>query len=75
MANGKSFAFLAGAFFGAVGAYLAFTEKGKEIRDDLRCKSEEWYEDGRACLLRKYDRFKEDFGCGCEENDAAEEEL
>ena len=67
MANGKGFAFFAGAFIGAVGAYLAFTEKGREIRQDIRCKGEEWYEDSRASVLRKYDRFKEDFGCGEED--------
>jgi len=57
MANGKGFAFFAGAFIGAVGAYLAFTDKGKEIREDIRYKSEEWYEDGRAGFLTRLDRI------------------
>jgi len=70
MANGKGFAFIAGAFFGAVGAYLAFTDKGKEIREDLRYKSEEWYEDGRASFLNHFDRIR----CRCSNNDGNEEE-
>lgn len=51
--------FVAGAFIGAVVSYLAFTEKGKEIREDIRYKRQEWWEDGRACVLNHLDRMKE----------------
>lgn len=64
MANGKGLIFLAGAFIGATISYLAFTEKGKEIREDIRYRRQEWWEDGRACFLNHLDRLKDD---DCEE--------
>lgn len=72
MANGKGFAFVFGALMGVVGSWLAFTEKGKEVREELKFKGEEWYEDSRASVLRKYDSMKE--SCKAEEEEEEDDE-
>ena len=63
-------AFMTGAFFGTVLSYLAFTDKGKEVREDIKMRGIQVFEDGRAALLRKLDKIEEslegDFSDGWE---------
>lgn len=67
MANGKGFAFFAGAFIGTVVSYLAFTEKGKEVREDVKLKGVQIFEDSRAAILNKLDKIEAKLEGGCNE--------
>lgn len=60
MANGNSlFAFVAGALAGAALFYLAKTEKGEKVVEDIREKGSEVFNNGRAAVLNKLDQVEE----------------
>ena len=66
MANGKGFAFFSGAFIGTVVSYLAFTDKGKEVMEDVKLKGIQIFEDSRAAVLNKLDRIEAKLEGDCE---------
>ena len=58
MANGNSlFAFVAGALTGAALLFLAKTEKGEEVVNDIKEKGSEAFNNGRAAVLRGLDKI------------------
>ena len=60
MANGNSlFTFLAGAVTGAALLLLANTEKGEELVEDIKEKSSEAFNNGRAAVLNGLDKVED----------------
>lgn len=59
MANGRLFAFLAGAVTGAALLLLANTEKGEEVVNDIKEKGSQAFNDGRAAVLKGLDKIEE----------------
>ena len=59
MANGNSlFAFVAGALIGADLLFLAKTEKGEEVVNDIKEKGTEAFTNGRAAVLKGLDKVE-----------------
>lgn len=60
MANGNSFfAFVAGALTGAALLFLAKTEKGEEVVNDIKEKGSEAFTNGRAAVLKGLDKVED----------------
>ncbi len=74
MANGRIFAFLAGAVTGAALLLLAKTEKGEEVIDDIKEKGSEAFNNGRAAVLKGLDKIEDALDKVHKQETAAEEE-
>ena len=60
MANGNSlFAFVAGALTGAALLFLAKTEKGEKVVEDIKEKGTEAFTNGRAAVLKGLDKVED----------------
>jgi len=60
MANGNSlFAFVAGALTGAALLFLAKTEKGEKVVEDIKEKGTEAFTNGRAAVLKGLDKIED----------------
>ena len=60
MANGNSlFAFVAGALTGAALLFLAKTEKGEKVVEEIREKGTEAFTNGRAAVLKGLDKVED----------------
>lgn len=60
MANGNSlFAFVAGALTGAALLFLAKTEKGEKVVEEIKEKGTEAFTNGRAAVLKGLDKVED----------------
>lgn len=60
MANSNSlFAFVAGALTGAALLFLAKTEKGEKVVEEIKEKGSEVFNNGRAAVLKGLDKVED----------------
>ena len=60
MANGNSlFAFVAGALTGAALLFLAKTEKGEKVVEEIKEKGTEAFTNGRAAVIKGLDKVED----------------